>query len=337
MSSRPARLDDVARAAGVHVSTVSRVINGSVKVAVRPATRQRILDAAHELGYRPNAMARGLKLATTGTLGLLVPSLRNPVNSPIVRGAFNRAWERNFVLLLAEDTGESNAAGDAYERLVEEGRIDGLLIQSARLGNPHLDRFTSGRVPCVFIDRAHRGSNRNVTMRDGDAGRMVAEHFLTLGHGSLGHLTGPAELDTVARRRDGFVAAARTAGCNPIVIPGGLSEEGGHEAMRALLAHPAAPTAVYIANVNQAVGAMAAVRESARSVPDDLSLVCHDDDPVCAFLDTPMTAISMPLNELGVAAVDALVAQIDGGPPCDVVVQIEPALVVRRSTGLARR
>src|SRR3989442_12889698 len=139
--ARSARLDAVGRAAGVHVSTVSRVINGRGDVSVRPETRQRILAAARELQYRPNAIARGLRLATTGTLGLLVPSLRNPVNSPIVRGAFDRAWERNFVLVLAEDTGESEAAEGAYERLVAEGRIDGLPTQSCRLANPHLEAF----------------------------------------------------------------------------------------------------------------------------------------------------------------------------------------------------
>src|SRR6476619_8359870 len=135
--SRTTRLADVARAAGVHVSTASRVINGRGEVAIRPATRERILVAARELHYRPNAIARGLRLATTGTLGLLVPSLRNPVNSPIIRGAFDRAWERNFVLLLAEDTGETEVAAAAYARLVEERRIDGVLIQSARLDNLH--------------------------------------------------------------------------------------------------------------------------------------------------------------------------------------------------------
>src|SRR3989442_5158990 len=235
--SRPARLDDVARAAGVHVSTVSRVINGNADVAVRPETRQRILDAARELQYRPNAIARGLKLATTGTLGLLVPSLRNPVNTPIIRGAFDRAWERDFVLVLAEDTGESETAADAYARLVEEGRIDGVLIQSARLGNAHLEAFASGLVPCVFMDRCHPGSGRNVFMRDADAGRMAAAHFLELGHRSLAHLAGPEDLDTVARRREGFVDRARRAGVEPVIVTAGLSEEDGHGAMLALLAH----------------------------------------------------------------------------------------------------
>jgi DNA-binding LacI/PurR family transcriptional regulator len=333
--SRPARLDDVARVAGVHLSTVSRVINGSGDVAVRPETRQRILDAARELQYRPNAMARGLKLAATGTLGLLVPSLRNPVNSPIVRGAFDRAWARDFVLVLAEDTGEG--AADAYARLVEERRIDGVLIQSARLGSAHLEAFASGLVPCVFMDRRDPQSGRNVFMRDEEAGRMVAAHFLELGHRSLAHLGGPVDLDTVLRRCDGFVERAREAGVDPLVLPAGLSEEEGHRAMLALLAHEPAPTAVYIANINQALGAVAAVRTSGLGVPAQLSLVCHDDDPVCDFLDAPLSAVRMPLQELGSSAVDALIDQIGGAPGRDIVVETPPELVLRLSTGSAPR
>ena len=329
---RPARLDDVARVAGVHVSTVSRVINGTADVAVRPETKQRILAAARELQYRPNAIARGLRLATTGTLGLLVPSLRNPVNSPIVRGAFDRAWERNFVLVLAEDAGETEAAEDAYERLVEEGRIDGLLIQSARLGNPTLDRFARGPVPCVFMDRAHPHSGRNVTMRDAAAGRMAAEHFIELGHHALAHLGGPVELDTVTRRRGGFLERAAEAGLTPTVITAPLSETGGFTAMQTLLRTKSAPTAVYVANINQALGALAAVRESGARVPEQLSLLSHDDDPLCEYLETPLTAIRMPLHELGTTAVDVLLEQVEGGPPRDVEVPVAPELVVRRST-----
>ena len=328
MSRRsPARLDDVARVAGVHLSTVSRVINSSGDVAVRPETRQRILDAARELQYHPNAMARGLKLATTGTLGLLVPSLRNPVNSPIIRGAFDRAWARDFVLVLAEDNGEGEGAADAYARLVEERRIDGVLIQSARLGSAHLEGFASGLVPCVFMDRRDPESGRSVFMRDEEAGRMVASHFLELGHRSLAHLGGPVDLDTVLRRCDGFVDRARGAGVDPVVLPADLSEEEGQPP----------PTAVYIANINQALGAVAAVRESRLSVPAQLSLVCHDDDPVCDFLDTPLSAVRMPLQELGGSAVDALIDQIGGAPGRDIVVETSPELVLRLSTGSAPR
>jgi DNA-binding LacI/PurR family transcriptional regulator len=335
--TRPARLGDVARAAGVHVSTVSKVVNRRADASVRPETRERILAAARELQYRPNAIARGLRLATTGTLGLLVPSLRNPVNSPIVRGAFDRAWERSFVLVLAEDSGESDAAENAYERLVKEGRIDGLLIQSARLGNPHLEAFSRGPVPCVFIDRAHPGSGRNVTMRDATAGRMAAEHLLEFGHHSVAHLSGPAELDTVARRRIGFLEHVRAAGQEPEAVSAPLTEKGGYAAMQELLGRASPPTGVYVANINQAVGAVAAVRIAGVGVPDELSLLCHDDDPVCEYLDVPLTAIRMPLHELGRTAVDVLLEQVDGGAPRDVEIGTAPELVHRRSTGPAPR
>jgi LacI family transcriptional regulator len=334
---RPARLHDVALAAGVHVSTVSRVINGRGDVAVRPETRRRILAAAETLQYRPHAIARGLKLSTTGTLGLLVPSLRNPVNSPIIRGAFDRAWERSFVLVLAEDTGESDAAEDAYERLIEEGRIDGLLIQSARLGNPHLDHFAASSVPCVFMDRAHPESGCNVTMRDDVAGGIVAEHFLGLGHRTLAHLAGPRDLDTVTRRRRGFESAAHAAGLQVVVVEAALTEQAGYRAMQELITVRPRPTAIFIANINQALGAVAVVRESGLDVPADMSLVCHDDDPVCEYLDTPLSAIDMPLHALGSAAVDALLEQVAGAAPRDVVIETEPALVLRRSTGPAPR
>jgi DNA-binding LacI/PurR family transcriptional regulator len=335
--TRPARLEDVARAAGVHVSTVSRVLNGRADASVRPETRERILEAARRLQYRPNAIARGLRLSTTGTLGLLVPSLRNPVNSPIVRGAFDRAWERNFVLVLAEDSGESDAAEDAYERLVEEGRIDGLLIQSARLGNRHLEEFAHGPVPCVFMDRAHPGSSRNVTMRDGDAGRMAAEHLLELGHNSIALLSGPAELDTVMRRQIGFLERLEVAGHTADVISAPLSETGGYAAMEELLEQECRPTGVYVANINQAVGAVAAVRNAGVRVPREVSLLCHDDDPVCEYLDVPLTAILMPLQELGSTAVDVLLDQVEGGSPRDVEIETAPELVRRRSTGPAPR
>ncbi len=329
--TRPARLYDVARAAGVHVSTVSRVLNGSGHVPIRPETRQRILDTARRLRYRPNAIARGLKLATTGALGLLVPSLRNPVNSPIIRGAFDRAWERGYVLVLAEDPDEG-AAEEAYERLVAEGRIDGLLIQSARLGNDWLDRFAAGEVPCVFVDRCHPGSGRNVYMRDADAGRLVAEHLLGLGHRRLAHLAGPSDLDTVRRRAEGFVAAVGAAGLAPLIEEAPLTEHGGYDAMVRLLGSPEQPTAVFVANINQAVGALAGARASSRRIPEELSVVCHDDDPVCEFLDPPLAGIAMPLYELGALAVEALVNQIEGGAAKDVLVETEPRLVPRSST-----
>jgi LacI family transcriptional regulator len=330
--TRPARLEDVARESGVHVSTVSRVLNRSDSLTVRPETRERIFENAQRLHYRPNAIARGLKLSATGALGLLVPSLRNPVYSAIIRGAFDRAWEEGLVVLLAEDTGDSRAQ-QAYESLVGEGRIDGLLIASARPGNPILERFAEHVVPCVFVNRRHVGSGCNASMREEDAGRIAAEHLIGLGHTRLGHVAGPLVLDTANRRMQGFTAAVTAAGLDaPMVEEAGFDERGGSDAMTTLLRRDRGPTGVFVSNINQAVGAFAAVRGLGLGIPADVSVVGYDDDPLADYMDAPLTTIRMPLAELGATAVDALIGQLRGEPARDVVVETPPELVVRAST-----
>jgi LacI family transcriptional regulator len=334
-TARSPRLEDVAARANVHVSTVSRVLNGRGSDAIRPETRERIFEAARALRYRPNALARGLKLATTGAIGLLVPSLRNPVYSAIIRGAFDRAWERTFVVLLAEDLDESSAQ-QAYERLVQEGRIDGLMIASTRPGSPLLDLVARDSVPSVFVNRRHPGSDRNVSMREEEAGALAATHLLELGHRRLGHISGPRELDTARRRADGFVEAAESGGADVTVFEVPFEEAGGYEAMGRLLRRPDAPTGVFASNINQSVGAMAAAHRAGVPVPGEVSLIGYDDDPLGAYLQTPLTAIGMPLHELGRTAVDALLDQLGGARPRDRVVESPPELVVRESTGPVR-
>ena len=321
----------VAARAHVHVSTVSRVLNRRDGDAIRPETRERIFRAARELRYRPNALARALKTSTTGAIGLLVPSLRNPVYSAIIRGAFDRAWERSFVVMLAEDLDESSAQ-QAYERLVQEGRIDGLMIASTRPGSPLLELVARDSVPCVFVNRRHPGSGRNVSMREEEAGGLAAAHLIGLGHTRLAHISGPSELDTARRRAEGFLRAAADASLHVSVVEAPFEEPGGFQGMTTLLKAPQRPTGVFASNINQAVGAMAALHRAGAQVPDDVSLIGYDDDPLGAYLHTPLTAIRMPLNELGRMAVDALLDQIHGERPRDVVVESAPELLVRSST-----
>ena len=311
---KPARLEDVAREAGVHLSTVSRVLNGSETLTVRPETRERILETARRLRYRPNAIARGLKTSSTGALGLSVPSLRNPVYSTIIRGAFDHAWAKGLVVLLAEDTGGTSAQ-QAYESLVAEGRIDGLLIASARPGNPILKRFAEKMVPCVFVNRRHLGSGCNVSMREEDAGRIVAESPARTRPSPAGARGRPARLDTAQRRMQGFVDAAIAAGAEVQVEEAAFDERGG--ARRCPRSWPGAgrPPGSFVSNINQAVGALAAARRQGVAVPDDVSVVGYDDDPLTEYLDVPLTAIRMPLWELGATAVDLVIEQLQRRAP----------------------
>ena len=330
MEGRPATLMDIARATGLHVSTVSRVMTDSPQLNIRPETRQRILRVAEELRYRPNATARALRTASTGALGMLLPSLRNPVYAGIIRGAFERAWELNFVVVLAEDGGGGDAER-AYERLVEQGRIDGLLIAGVRPDSILPEHERQAPVPFVFVNRRHPGAH-NVSMREEDAAALAALHLIELGHRRLAHLAGPAEIDTAQRRLAGFLQTTAEAGISPRVVQAAFDAPAGHDAMAELLRDREPPTAVFASNLNQGLGALGAARDAGCRVPDDVSVITYDDDPISDFLAPPLTAIRMPVHELGIAAVDAMLERLDGQPPKDVTVPAAPELIVRRST-----
>jgi LacI family transcriptional regulator len=289
------------------------------------------MTVARELRYRPNVLARGLKTAATATFGMLVPSLRNPVYADIVRGAVAEAARRGYVVVLAED--DSSVTEQAWDRLVEEGRIDGILVASAAPGNPILQLVATSRVPYVFVNRRVPGSGRNVYMRESDAGRLAAEHLIGLGHVALAQIAGPLGLDTASRRAAGFSDAVVSAGLElPAIVEAPFEERGAFEAMGRLLQSRARATGVYVSNLNQAIGALARVSRTGLRVPDDLSLVTYDDDPLAEFLEVPLTAIRMPLGELGAAAIGALSAQIDGEAARDLEVTTPPELVLRAST-----
>ena len=327
-----ARLIDVSREAGVHVSTVSKVLNG--QGVVREETRRRIYEAAVRLKYRPNILARGLKTNATGAFGMLVPSLRNPVYASIVRGAVHQAAHLGYVVVLAEDEGADTEQG--WERLVESGRIDGIIIASASPGSPILDLAASSKVPYVYVNRRVLGSGRNVFMREEDAGRIAAEHLLEFGHRRLAQISGPIEFDTARRRAEGFAGAARVAGlAHPQCVEAAFDERGGYAAMAELLASGERPTGVFVSNLNQAIGALSCVRRSAIEVPTQISIVAYDDDPMAEYLEVPLTCIRMPLAELGSAGVDALLSQLSGQEPTDSEVDIAPVLVKRGSSGPA--
>jgi LacI family transcriptional regulator len=329
-ANRPARLVDVARAAGVHASTASRVINGTGTLSIPAATRERILDTARRLHYRPNAIARGLRTASAGAIGLLAPSLRGPGLTSIIRGAFDRASERGYVVLLVEDA-EDAGATSAYHRLTREGRVDGVLIASARPAPP-ADGVAVEIVPSVFVGRRGPGLGCKVSMREEDAGALAAGHLLSLGHRRLAHLAGPDESDPLRALHAGFLSAATAAGAEVLTEHAALQERAGFEAMSRLLAASPGPSAVFVSNIAQAVGALAGARRAGCRVPSDVAIVAGDDDPVAEFLEPPLTVITMPLYELGTAAVDALIDQLEGGEPGDVVIRTPPRLVLRAST-----
>jgi LacI family transcriptional regulator len=324
-------LEEVAERAQVSKSIASRVLNGDPTVSVRADTRERVLAAARELAYRPHPVARALASSEMGALALLVPAFDNLAYTDVIRGAYHRARERRYVLLAAEDF-EAQQADEAFTELVEAGRIDGLLIASARPAPPLLAALERHWVPHVFVNRAVPGAVSNVVLDVGRASELAVEFLVGLGHRQLAHVAGPAEIESAKRREDDFVAAARSEGIDPVVVRAEFSEADGDAAARRLLAEHPEVTALYVSSFGQSVGVLRAAAALGRHVPDDVSLLSFENVPMADYTVPPLTTLAMPMRQLGETSVDILLDQIAGAPPEIHQLPTEPRIVVRQST-----
>ncbi|GAA3639261.1 LacI family DNA-binding transcriptional regulator [Microbacterium awajiense] len=334
-----ARLIDVAERSGVTKSIVSRIMNDDETLRIRPETRDRVKAVAEELGYRPHAGARALSVSRTGAFALLIPDLTNSVYAAIMRGAFRRARERGYFLLIAEDTPESPAGPDDYADLVVSGRVDGLLVASARPGSPLVERLMDdpGSIAHVYVNREVEGSGRNIGLDMYGASALAVDYLAGRGHADIGITAGPVDLHPARSRLAGFVDRMTEKGLDASRIEhGDFTERGGFDAATALLqAHPQL-TAIYASTFGQAVGALKAARQHGLRVPEDLSVIGYDDLAVADYLDPPLTTVAMPLDALGVAAVDALVEQLATQTPTGVRVPDDCRIVERESVAAPR-
>jgi LacI family transcriptional regulator len=338
MAASGVRLSDVAQAAGVGTSIASRVLNGDPTVSVRPETSERILEAAKTLNYRPNAFARGLKLARTMTLGMII-NLAYSENLELIASVERRAAISGYVTVLA-DANEFVERGEAYRRLLLEGRVDGLLIATGMGSNAFVRELYEQRLPLVLLNRRLRSGGPSVTVDDAQGVREAVRHLVSLGHRRIGHIGGPGEVDVSRRRLAGYQAGMRAASLEffseqaELELP---AEEGGFVAMERLLtAHPR-PTAVTVWSVTAAVGALAAVRRGGLEVPSDVSVVALHESPVAAFLEPPLTCVQMPLREMAEKSVDTLLGVVEGNQVRSTVIRLPaPRLVERSSTAPPR-
>lgn len=329
-------IKDVAEKAGVNPSTVSRVINEDPKLSIREETRKRIMDVIRELDYRPNGIARSLRLKHTRTLGMLIPDITNPFFPEVIKGAESAAVERGFSLILC-NTNEEEEKEKAYLELLVEKKVDGFLVATASSYDRTVEFLREKGYPFVLVNRRSRDvTGRFVVCDDVEGARMVVEHLIELGHRRIAHIAGLLFTETGLSRLEGYRAALnnREIDFDPVyMIEGGFREQDGYRAAQRLLDLPLRPTAIFAANDLVALGALTAAAESGLRVPEDISIVGYNDIPLAEKVTPPLTTIRVPLYDMGYLAGEILTKIILGEEVPEDQVILKPELVVRRSSG----
>jgi LacI family transcriptional regulator len=337
---RRATLRDVARLAEVHTSTVSRALNRNTRSMVDPETAERVLAVAAYLDYRPNLIARGLKLSRSHSVGVLVPDLLNPVVPPIVQGIEARLVEAGYVVLLG-NANHVQAREQAFVDAMRDQQADGLIAFTASDDDEVLRSIIGSGVPVVLVNRTLPDESIPAAVPDDIlCGSLVVDHLVKLGHERIAYVAGPQRTSTGSRRRQGFEAAMNRSlkPFNPalLVEAARYTEAEGARCCRELLASGIDFTAVVAANDMLALGCYDALGEAGRACPEDISVVGCNDMPFADRFNPPLTTVNIAHAELGAAAAELLLERIESPlvPPKQVVVS--PTLVVRKSSAPPR-
>lgn len=301
-------MQDVADRAGVSQPLVSQVISGHPTIRISDATRERVLRAADELGYRPNVVARGLVQRRSYSLGVIIPDLANPFFADVVAGVERVASEEGYAVVLCSAADVSAARHVAALRARQ---IDGIIIDA--VGAASLGADALAGLNTVLIDEPS-ATHHSVTSDAPAAGRLAAEHLLALGHRTIGFL-GPASGFWAFRMRErGFLQALRTAGVRVVsehVRRAPATADGGHAAMRALLAQPRLPSAVFCVNDLMALGALKACAAARIGVPERMSIVGCDDIDAARLVTPELTTVQVRAKEMGARAARILLGLLN--------------------------
>ena len=333
-NSRPT-IEDVARAAGVSIATVSRVLNNPEVVA--PKTVARVRRAIEELHYQPHQAARTLARNKTNTIGLLLPEISGYFFFPMILGVEKAAHASGYSLLIHSALADDSEHGQMPLSLGEHN-TDGLIIFAHSLSEQELRRLDALNFPMVLLHQSPPEGLQipNVTFENKDGARELVEHLITA-HGArrIVFLAGPEHHEDSYWREMGYRAALRAHGIpfDPArVARGDFNPETAHRAVNQLLADGVAFDAIFAADDESASGAMMALREAGLRIPQDVAVVGFDDTLLAAHLTPPLTTVHAPIEAAGQQAVIQLLHRI-AGQPADPVTLLPTEVVIRQSCG----
>lgn len=332
-------LEDIARLAGVSRSTVSRVVNDDPNVG--KATREKVLQIIQQANYHPNIAARGLAAGHTRILGIVIPRavsalFSDPYFPLLIQGisATCNSSDYSVMLWLAEPEYERRM----IRKILYSGLIDGVIVASAQLEDSMVEALMDGGLPFILVGRHSAGGAVSyVDIDNVSSARDIVLHLLRLGYRRVATITGPRSMVPGVDRLEGYLAALRHRGLTPdptLIVEGDFSEGGGEAAMQRLL--PLAPDAVFAASDMMAEGALRALREAGRRVPDDIAVVGFDDMPFAARTNPPLTTVRQPVQRMGVVVAETLIDMIEHPDAAPRRVILPTEIVIRESCGSSR-
>jgi DNA-binding LacI/PurR family transcriptional regulator len=341
LRKRYATAQDVADKAGVSRTTVSFVLNNTPGANIPEETRERVLAAARELNYVPDAAARSLASRRARTIGLILCQSHDRVFAdaflPEVLRGLGQITRENNVRLLVEPV-EDVTQPDAYLNLVRAKQIDGIILSGPRSDDRQLLQLVTEGFPVVLQGRLPKLVIPFVDVDNVGGAWCAVRHLLNLGYQRVACITNaPREYTASADRLRGYRKALKEAGMphdETLVRYGNFDEKSGYQAMNELLALADPPDAVFIASDLVAFGAMAAIKNHALRIPEDIALVGFDDVPLASFVDPPLTTVHLPAADLGRQAGQMLLTLVQGKKLRKRQVLLEAELVIRESCGL---
>jgi LacI family transcriptional regulator len=326
-------IKDIALHAGVSITTVSHVVNGTRFVS--ETARVRVNDAITALKYVPSALARSLKNNRTHTIGMMIPNCSNPFFAELIRGIEDTCFAADFNVILCNSDDDANKQRK-YIRVLTEKQVDGLIIFSSG-GDTELSHLLREiEMPRILLDREVEQVSADLVEVDHEAGAWIAtRHLIDLGHKRIACISGPLDLAPARQRLNGYRRALAEAGLQVSPkweVDGGFTSEMGFSAMQRLLVLSQTPSAVFASNDLMAIGAICAGTAHGLRVPQDISVVGFDDIALAAYSSPPLTTVVQPKHQLGAMAASFLIERI-AHPDRPLRREIlQPKLCLRKST-----
>lgn len=329
------KIGDVARAAGVSNSTVSRVLKGQ-KEHMRPETRNRVLRAIEELGFRPNQLARGLVTGKTNTIGVIIPDVSNPFFGTAIKSCEDVLFDNGYNIILC-NTNENVDREKQYLDLLISRSVDALAIWGSRIPGDELTALVGDSIPLLTVEFSDEPSAPNhicINIDNEDGAKAATQHLIEQGRRRIAHLSGPVGRITGQRRFSGYQKALEENGLeyDPLlVLKGKPSIRGGYQAVLDILKNQS-PDAVFCYNDLMAVGAIIAAQQNNLQVPNDLAIVGFDDITLASLVTPPLTTIQIPQRELGSLTGKLLLQSLQDGELLERSILLPVKLQVRASS-----